>query len=160
MTPAEPRLIEYISAMDVHGGSSNPAPHKALLIAVVTAKRAAEPDKPRLVPYSLIAGPLSDLLAEAGRSRRPWYPFVRMRNEPFWELVGEFDLNSSGDAAHIADLSHPSVCGGFKPEFDDVVRRPDAAGRVLAAACSRWLDPQIAAIVTTRLLPAQEGTLP
>lgn len=160
MTTAELRLIEYISAMNVHGGSSSPAPHKALLIAVVTAMRAAEPDEPRLVPYSAIAGPLSGLLAEAGRPRRPWYPFVRMRNEPFWELVGEFNLNSSGDVAHVADLSHPSVCGGFKPEFDDVVRRPDSAARVLSAACGRWLDPQIASIVATRLIPAQGGTLP
>ncbi len=154
MISAENRLLDHIAALGVHGGRRNPAPHKPLLVAVVASLRCADPLGPRLLEYSTIAGPMASLLRAAGRTPRPWYPFVRMGTEPFWELTGSFERNGSGDVANVKDLSRPDVKGGFVAEFDGVVCDPRSAGRVIDATCRTWLKPEIAATAIALLRPA------
>jgi predicted restriction endonuclease len=150
----EDQLLERIFTMGVHGGSRNPAPHKALLVALVASIRAAHPEQPRLVPYSKIKGPMKDLLILAGRSPRPWYPFVRLANDTFWELSHSLELNSSGDIARPSELNRLDVAGGFRDEFDTVVRTERSARRIIDTTCDRWLEPQLAAAVRERLFPS------
>ena len=147
----EAQLIALIDEIGVHGGRSSPAPHKPLLVAVVVALRATRPTGPRLIEYEVIEGPMADLLAMAGRARRPWYPFVRMRQERFWGVVGEFELNSSGDVARVADLRNSTVRGGFTAEFDAVACDGLSSERVIEALCARWFDTVLASRVHTFL---------
>jgi predicted restriction endonuclease len=147
----EVQLIDLIAGMGVHGGTSSPAPHKPLLVALVIALRAAQPAGPRLIEYETIEGPLGDLLALAGRARRPWYPFVRMRQESFWEVAGELELNSSGDVARVAELRNPTVRGGFTAEFDAVARDGLSSERTIEALCARWFDTVLTGRVLTLL---------
>lgn len=138
------QLVELTRTMTTHGGRVSPAPHKPLLILWATWRRALKPDAPRLVPYEEAHPVMVQLLAAAGCSRpRPWYPFVRLANEPFWELDRPIPLNNAGDVTSASQLA--GVSGGFRPAYADCLADPSVAAAVTAAVSVDWLPRDSAA---------------
>lgn len=132
-------LIELTLKMTTHGGRSSPAPHKPLLVLWAIWRRALNTDAPRLTPYQEVHGPMVQLLTAAGRGRnpRPWYPFVRLANESFWELDGPVTVNDAGDVSSAAGLA--GVAGGFLPAYADCLANRPVAAAVASAVSAHWL---------------------
>jgi hypothetical protein len=137
--PVVEELIAHINGMKVHGGPKSPAPHKPLLLLLAIWRRALQPAADRLFSYEQAHGPMVALLVAAGRVKnpRPWYPFVRLRTEPFWELSGVLVTNQAGDVSSARALT--GIRAGFRPRFDDALHSVLSAEAVADAIASQWL---------------------
>jgi hypothetical protein len=137
-------LIDFTSQMTTHGGRSSPAPHKPLLVLWAIWRRALTPAAPRLIPYDEVHAPMVQLLTAAGRTRnpRPWYPFVRLAREPFWELDGLFAVNQAGDVSSVAGLT--GVAGGFLPVYAQCLTDRSVATHVAAVVSTTWFPAGLA----------------
>lgn len=142
---AAAELLELTRTMTTHGGRSSPAPHKPLLVLWATWRRALNPRAPRLIPYEQAHEAMVQLLVAAGRGShpRPWYPFVRLGNEAFWELDRPVTLNDAGDVSSAASLA--GVSGGFLPVYADCLADESVAAVVAAAVSTQWLPEELAA---------------
>lgn len=138
-------LVELTRTMTTHGGRNSPAPHKPLLVLWAIWRRALNTSAPRLIPYEQAHAPMVQLLAAAGRGRhpRPWYPFVRLGNETFWELDRAVTVNDAGDVSSAASLA--GVAGGFLPVYADCLTDESVAAGVAAAVSTEWLPEASAA---------------
>lgn len=142
---AAAELIELTRTMTTHGGRSSPAPHKPLMVLWAIWRRALNTSAPRLIPYEQVHASMVRLLTAAGRGRhpRPWYPFVRLRNETFWELDRPVALNDAGDVSSAASLA--GVSGGFLPVYSDCLADHLVAAAVAAAVSTEWLPEESSA---------------
>lgn len=143
MTPSLARFLNLIDHMRVHGGKDRPAPHKPLLLMWALERAAQYPKSAPLFPYLAVHEPMIELLALAGKQSnpRPWYPFVRLRQDGFWTISPEPALNDAGDVRSAAQLK--GLAAGLIPEFHVIACDRDNASRLETAAAVRWLDDSI-----------------
>lgn len=97
---------------------------------------------PRLFHYEECERPLTELLGLIGaRSRpRPWYPFVRLRTEPFWEVRDLPELNDRGDVSGRRQLVAAGTRAGFLERFDAALRDDEAGTQIQRLVAETWLD--------------------
>jgi hypothetical protein len=145
MPAAAAELVELTRTMKTHGGRSSPAPHKPLLMLWAIWRRSLNTGAQRRIPYEQARAPMVQLLTAAGRGRhpRPWYPFVRLGNEPFWELDRPVTLNDAGDVSSGASLA--GVSGGFLPAYAECLADDSVAAVVTTAVSTKWLPEESAA---------------
>ena len=111
---------EKISKLSVWKNGDQRAPHKPLLILYALSQ--IQSDKPRLLPYNLVRGPMIELLKEFGPSRRsycPEEPFARLVNDGIWELstnINKTDINNSF-------LKRNDVKGGFTKDIYSLLNK-------------------------------------
>jgi len=119
------------------------APHKPLLILLALAR--VQRGEPRMVEFTAIDSPLTQLLAEFGPSsaaKSRHYPFWHLATDghgALWDLSGPRDVlkRPAGATPSLGELREHHIKGGFPADIDDSLRHVPG---LLQAVAARVLD--------------------
>lgn len=131
------------------------APHKPLLVLLALGRTIR--GEPRLMQFVDIEEPLRDLLDVFGPTRQrlhPEYPFWRLQNDGFWEVLDAqaFGSRKSNTDPPISELRSRNARGGFLTGLDQQLR----ADTAIALDCAAGLAVRFFPYRETDVLNAVE----
>jgi putative restriction endonuclease len=121
------------------------APHKPLLVLFAIARTLNDED--RLIAFNDVEGTLRELIESFGPARQrvhPEYPFWRLQNDGFWEVVDalSFATRKSNTDPPVSELRRRDAHAGFVVDLDQQLRADKGAARDCAASLALRFFPR------------------
>lgn len=147
--------VEDLSRMTRWARGDESAPHKPLLVLLALGRTIR--GEGRLISFADIEAPLGQLIRDFGPSRQrvhPEYPFWRLQNDGFWEVLDAhtFDSRKSNTDPPISELRSRNATGGFVVDLYQQLRADEA----IALDCAAGLAVRFFPHRETEVLDAVE----